>query len=449
MTDDQMALVSIKLNPDDYQPRVDQVLKDHARKAKMPGFRPGKVPMGLIKKQYGTSVLVDEVNRMIGTELYKYIDTEKLDILGNPLPAKEKSSDVNWEAPANMEFFFDMAIAPEVKLDVAKKRKFDYYKVEATEKDVENSLENIAKRNGEMTDMKEVGETDLVKVQWVELNDAGEILEGGILHSSSVAIDTIKDEDTLKLFKGKKLDEEFEVAPTKVSQNDADRAAMLGVQKGEVESVSDRFKVKIEKVQRLKPAELNEALFKKLYPDGSITDVEGLKERVREDYRNYFVGESDRKLKNDIVLALLKEADLPLPEDFLKRWLLNVNQEKQVTSEQIEAEYPQYSESLKWQLIENKVIREADIKVSEEELKEGVANHVRMQFAQYGINQADDEMMQQMVDSFMKREDEVRKVNEVLYDRKILEFFKEKCQLKEKTVDSEKFYEMLTKERQG
>ena len=126
--------------------------------------------------------------------------------------------------------------------------------------------------------------------------------------------------------------------------------------------------------------------------------------------------------------------------------MLNVNQEKEVTAEQIEAEYPQYSESLKWQLIENKVIRESGITVSEEELKEGVANHVRMQFAQYGINQADDEMMKQMVDSFMKREDEVRKVNEVLYDRKVLEFFKEKCQLKEKTIDSEKFYEMLSKQ---
>jgi trigger factor len=446
MTDDQMALVSIKLIPADYQFRVEEVLKDHAKKSNMPGFRPGKVPMGLIKKQYGTSVLVDEVNRMIGSKLYEYIESEKLDVLGNPLPAEGKQSDINWEQPGDMEFVFDMALAPEIKLDINKKRKFDYYVVEATDSDIERSLENISKRNGEMTDMKEVADADLIKVQWVELNESGEILEGGIMHSSSVAVDTIKDEETKALFIGKKLNDEFNVAPSKVSENDADRAAMLGVQKGEVGSVSDNFKIMIEKIQRLAPAELNEELFKKLYPDGSVSDLDGMKDKIREDYKNYFVGESDRKLKNDLVISLLKEADLKLPEAFLKRWLLTVNQEKNVTAEQVETEYPQYSDSLRWQLIENKVIKETGLAVSEEELREGVGHHVRQQFAQYGINQADDEMMSQMVDNFMKREDEVRKVNEVLYDQKILAFFKEQCDLNEKNTDSEKFYEMLSKQ---
>ncbi|MFT5054184.1 MAG: trigger factor, partial [Oceanospirillaceae bacterium] len=290
MTDDQMALVSIKLSPEDYEPRVEQVLKDHAKKANVPGFRPGKVPMGMIKKQYGTSVLVDEVNRMIGAKLYEYIDGEKLDVLGNPLPALDKQSDINWDKPADMEFFFDMALAPEIKIDINEKRKFDYYVVEATDTDIEKSLENISKRNGEMTDMKEIADADLVKVQWVELNDAGEILAGGILHSSSVAVDTIKDEDAKALFIGKNLDDEFNVAPSKVSENDSDRAAMLGVQKGEMESVSDSFKVKIEKIQRLAPAELNEELFKKLYADGSVADLDQMKDKIREDYKNYFVG---------------------------------------------------------------------------------------------------------------------------------------------------------------
>ncbi|MFT5053335.1 MAG: trigger factor, partial [Oceanospirillaceae bacterium] len=199
--------------------------------------------------------------------------------------------------------------------------------------------------------------------------------------------------------------------------------------------------------QRLAPAELNEELFKKLYADGSVADLDQMKDKIREDYKNYFVGESDRKLKNDLVIALLKESDLKLPEPFLKRWLLSVNAEKNVTQEQVDAEYPQYSNSLRWQLIENKVIKESGLTVSEEELREGVGHHVRQQFAQYGINQADDEMMSQMVDNFMKREDEVRKVNEVLYDQKILAFFKEKCELKDKNTDSEKFYEMLSKQQ--
>jgi trigger factor len=181
-----------------------------------------------------------------------------------------------------MEFFFDMALAPEIKLDINKKRKFEYYVVEATDSDIERSLENISKRNGEMTDMKEVADADLTKVQWVELKESGEILEGGIMHSSSVAVDTIKDEETKALFIGKKLNDEFNVAPSKVSENEADRAAMLGVQKGEVGSVSDNFKIMIEKIQRLAPADLNEELFKKLYPDGSVSDLDGMKDKIRE-----------------------------------------------------------------------------------------------------------------------------------------------------------------------
>ena len=172
-----------------------------------------------------------------------------------------------------------------------------------------------------------------------------------------------------------------------------------------------------------------------------------MKEQVRSDYRNYFSGESDRKLKNDIVLELLKEAKISLPDEFLKRWLVNVNRDKNVTPEQVESEYPQYSDGLRWQLIENKAIKENGISVSEEELKEGVGHHVRRQFAQYGINQADDEMMNEMVENFMKREEEVRKVNEVLYDQKILAHLKSKYELKEKTINSEDFYAMLQAEQ--
>lgn len=446
MKQDLLAQVTIKLDKPDYEARVTSVLKDHAKKANMPGFRPGKVPFGLIKKQYGTSVLVDEVNRMLVDKLYEFINSEKLDVLGNPLPSTDTQAKVDWENPAEMEFHYDMALAPELKLDVNKKRKFTQYVIEPTDKDIEQSLENISKRNGEMMEMTEVGDDDLVKVQWVELSEEGEIKEGGVLHSSSVAINTLNDE-MKKTFVGKKLDDVFEVKPSEVSQNDADKAAMLGVKKEDLENVSDRFKVMVEKIQRLNPAELNEELFKKLYPDGSITDVEGMKEQVRTDYKNYFSGESDRKLKNDIVLELLKEAKISLPDDFLKRWLVSVNKDKNVTAEQVEAEYSQYSDGLRWQLIENKTIKENDISVSEEELKEGVGHHVRRQFAQYGINQADDEMMNEMVENFMKREEEVRKVNEVLYDQKILAHLKSKYDLKEKTMNSEDFYAMLQKEQ--
>lgn len=438
------ARVTIKLEPADYQPQVDKTLKEHARKANMPGFRPGKVPVGVVKKMYGPSVLVDEVNKMLGNKLYEYIGKEKLEVLGNPLPSEEIQPKADWENPADMEFTYDLGLAPTIELELGKKFKFDQYVIEATEKDIETSLDNISKRSGEMVEHDTIADNDLVRVQWVELEDDGNIKEGGVMNSSSISLDNLKD-GVKKPLIGKKLEESLTVKFRDFSENEADMAAMLAVSKEELPSVNENFKITIEKIQRLKPAELNEELFKKMYPDGSVTNLDEMKEEIKADYAAYFEKESDRKLKNDIVLDLIKNTKIELPDEFLKRWLMTVGENKP-SREQVEEEYPNYKDGLKWQLIENKIIRDNDIKVSQDELKEGVRAQLRQQFAQYGIQQADDEMMNDMVDKFMKREDEVRKVNDQLYDNKVMEFFKSQATLKEKKTTSEKFYEELAKQ---
>jgi trigger factor len=442
--DELNARVTIKLEPSDYQPQVDKVLRQHAKQAKMPGFRPGKVPVSMVKKMYGPSVLVDEVNKMLGNKLYEYIEQEKLDVLGNPLPSEAVQPKADWENPADMEFTYDLGLAPKIDLNLGKKFKFDQFVIEATDKDIENSLDNIAKRSGEMVEHDTIADNDLVKVQWVELNDDESIKEGGVLNSSSISLDKLK-EDVKKPLIGKKLEDELVVAMRDFSDNEADMAAMLGVSKEELPSVNEKFKITVEQIQRLKPAEFNEEFFKKMYPDGSVSSVDELKAKVAEDYKAYFEKESERKLKNDIVLELLKNTKMDLPDEFLKRWLTTVGENKP-TKEQVEQEYPNYRDGLKWQLIENKIIKENDIKVSEEELKDGVRAQLRQQFAQYGIQQADDEMMEDMVKKFMERQDEVRKVNDQLYDDKVMAYFKNEATLKEKKIDSEKFYEQLAKE---
>ena len=442
--DDLNARVTIKLEPADYQPQVDKVLKEHARKANMPGFRPGKVPVSMVKKMYGPSVLVDEVNKMLGDKLYEYIGNEKLDILGNPLPSEAVQPKADWENPADMEFTYDLGLAPKIELELGKKFKFDQYVIEATEKDIENSLENISKRSGEMIEHDTIADNDLVSVQWVELNDDDSIKEGGVLNTSSISLDNLKD-DVKKPLIGKKLEDTLTVKFRDFSENEADMAAMLAVSKEELPGVNEKFKITIEKIQRLKPAELNDEFFKKMYPDGSVTNLDDMKAKIRADYAGYFEKESDRKLKNDIVLDLLKNTKIELPDEFLKRWLTTVG-EKKPSREQVEEEYPNYRDGLKWQLIENKIIRDNDIKVSEDELKEGVREQLRAQFAQYGIQQADDEMMDDMVKKFMQRQEEVRKVNDQLYDNKVMAYFKEQATLNEKKTTSEKFYEELAKQ---
>lgn len=442
--DDLNARVTIKLEPADYQPQVDKTLKEHARKANMPGFRPGKVPVGVVKKMYGPSVLVDEVNKMLGNKLYEYIGNEKLEVLGNPLPSEEVQPKADWENPADMEFTYDLGLAPNIELDLGKKFKFDHYVIEATEKDIETSLENIAKRGGEMVEHDTVADNDLVRVQWVELEDDGNIKEGGVMNSSSISLDNLKDEVKKPLI-GKKLEDSVTVKFRDFSTSEADMAAMLAVSKEELPSVNENFKITIEKIQRLKSAELNEELFKKMYPDGSVTNLDEMKEKIKADYASYFEKESERKLKNDIVLELIKSTKIELPDEFLKRWLMTVGENKP-SKEQVEEEYPNYKDGLKWQLIENKIIRENDIKISQDELKEGIKAQLLQQFAHYGMQQADDEMMNDMVEKFMQREEEVRKVNDQLYDQKVMDFFKEQATLKEKKTTSEKFYEELSKQ---
>lgn len=442
--DELNARVTIKLQPSDYQPLVDKTLKEHARKANMPGFRPGKVPVGIVKKMYGSSILVDEVNKILGNQLYEYIGNEKLEILGNPLPSEEVKPVADFENPADMEFTYDLGLAPKIELDLGKKFKFDYFKIEATEKDIENSLENISKRSGEMVDYDTIADNDLVKVQWVELNEDGSIKEGGVMNSSSVALDKLND-DLKKQLIGKKLEESLTVDYREFSENDTDLAAMLALTVEELQNVNGSFKITIEKIQRLKEAELNEELFKKVYPDGSVTSLDEMKAKIKVDYAAYFDQESDKKLKNDMVIDLLKNTKVELPDEFLKRWLTTVGEQKS-TKEQVEQEYPNYRDGLKWQLIQNKIIREKDIKVETDELKAGIRQQLLNQFAHYGMQQADDEMMDDMVEKFMKREDEVRKMNDQIYDQKVMDLVKSMATLTEKKVNSEKFYEMASKE---
>ena len=442
--DNLNARVTIKLAPADYQPQVEKTLKEQARKANMPGFRPGKVPVGVVKKMYGPSILVDEVNKMLGNKLYEFIENEKLEILGNPLPSEEVKPIADFENPADMEFTYDLGLAPKIDLDLGKNFKFDLFKIEATDKDIESSLENISQRTGEMIEHDTIADNDLVKVQWVELNEDGSIKEGGILNSSSVALDKLN-ADLKKQLIGKKLEESLTVDYREFSDNDTDLAAMLAVTVGELQNVNGSFKITVEKIQRLKPAELNEETFKKMYPDGSVTNLDEMKAKIKVDYAAYFNQESDKKLKNDMVINLLKNTKVELPDEFLKRWLTTVG-EKKSTKEQVEQEYPNYRDGLKWQLIQNKIIREKDIKVDMAELKAGIRAQLLQQFAQYGMQQADDEMMDDMVEKFMKREDEVRRMNDQLYDQKVMDLFKSMATLNEKKVTSEKFYEMASQE---
>lgn len=440
-TDALNGSIIIDLKAEDYVPKVDQALKSHQRKAAVPGFRPGKVPFGMIKKMYGKSVLLDEVNKILSENLYNYINEHKLNILGNPIPNNEKTGNIDFDNPSDISFVYDLGYAPEFKLDISQSQAFKFYEIKVTEEDLARALENISKRNGKLVEVEKAGENDLLHGVFTEVDNDGNVVEGGITSHANVSLANIKDESLLNTLSVLKKGETTIVDPEKISDNLTDRAAMLGITKEQAEVEGRKFKFELETIKHLEPAEINEEMLLKLYPAGDVKTVDELKAKITEDIKKYFEVESERKLKNDIVLELLKKTNLSLPDDFLKRWLLSIN-ERGATAEQIETEYESYKDGLKWQLIENKVIADHQISVNEEELKEGIRQDVLRQFAQFGMPDPGQEVMDGMIKRFMESKDEVRKVNDKLYDDKTLALYKEKFKIEKVEVTQEEFYNL-------
>ncbi len=390
----------------------------------------------------GKSVLLEEVNKILSDNLYNYINEQKLNILGNPLPNSERTGKIDFDNPKDLSFVYDLGFAPEFQLDISTAQTFKFYEIKVTAEELDKAVENIARRNGKLVDVEKAGENDLLHGVITEVDDSGNAVENGIHSHADVALARVKDDNLRNTFSLLKKGENTIVEPEKISDNATDRAAMLGISKEQEETIAGKkFKFELETIKHLEPAEINEELLNKLYPAGDVKNVDDLKKKIEDDIKKYYEIESERKLKNDIVLELLKKTNLTLPDEFLKRWLLTIN-ERGATAEQIEQEYESYKDGLKWQLIENKVISENKISVSEEELEEGIRKTVLRQFEYFGMPDPGEEVLQSMIQNFKKNQDEVRKINDKLYDEKTLALYKQKFNIQKTEVTQDEFYNL-------
>jgi len=442
-TDALNGSIIIDLKTDEYLPQVEKTLKDQQKKASMPGFRPGKVPFGMIKKAYWKPALVEEVNKIVSESLHNYISEKKLKIFGNPLPNNEKSRLFNFDNPADLSFVFDVGYAPEFQLDISQEQTFKYYEIKVTEEELAHAVDNIAKRNGKLVDVEVAGEHDLLHGIFTEVDDNGNAVENGIVSHADVALARVKDDGLRNTLSLLKKGEHVIADPEKLSDNATDRAAMLGITKEQEETIAGRkFKFELEAIKHLEPAEINEELLNNMYPAGDVKNLEDLKKKIEADIKKYFEVESERKLKNDIVLELLRISNLSLPDEFLKRWMLNINEEG-ATKEQIDQEYENgYREGMKWQLIENKIITDHQIHVNDEEIIEEIKKDILRQFEYYGMSDPGAELMQSMVTRFLQNKEDVRKITDRLYDKKILALYKEKFNIQKIEVTQEEFYNL-------
>ena len=432
------AKLKISVEAADYQEKVEQVIVNYRKTASVPGFRKGKIPMGQVKKMIGKSVLIDEVNKLLQEAIYKHITDGKLDVLGNPLPL---TTEVDWDNDSDFSFEYEMGMAPEFSVPLDQKGKFDFFKIVADTKMVDHYTTDMAKRYGKMTQPEKSALTDLMMVEFFQLDDSGAVLEGGVNHTSSVALDIVLNKKVQKSLVGLQKDSEVVVRINKDFRNDAHH--MLNISKEEIEVLDADFKLLIKSISRMEQADLDQDLFDKVFGKDEIKTAKAFKAKIKEEVEKSFVSESDNKLKNDVILHLIKKVKLDLPDEFLKRWLVASN-ENGLTMEQVEQEYSQYSDSLKWQLIENKIIKENDLEVKNEDVIAHAKELIIRNFTQYGQPAPDDDKLNEISMKVLENEEERKKVYNELYDGKTMGLYKEKFKLTEKEVSYDDFVKLAT-----
>lgn len=445
-TSDLTANLTIGIGVDDYKEKVDKSLKDLQRKAQMPGFRPGKVPMGLVKKMYGKGVLAEEVNKVIVDAMYDYIKENDLKVLGNPLPDNDKAKEIDWDNQTDFEFVYELGLSPEINLELNDDIGVNYFKIKVDDKTIDDTINDIRKRNGKFVNPETSDKQDVLDGEFVELDGDGNPIEDGLKNTTKLYIEYLKDDAIKENFTGKSVGDSIDIDLMAAVENETEMAGMLGVKKEELEQYGKNYRFTIEKISRIEPADINEDLFKSVAPDTEIADEEAFRAFIAEQIQKQYEVEVDKDFKNHVVETLLEKADLSLPEDFLKRWLIETNKENdQITPEQVEKEFVSFADSFKWQLLENHLIKKYKVEVKFEEVSEFLKNYMRNQLKQYGQQDPEEEVLNDFVKRISSNEDEVKKVYDQLFDVKMISLFKEKLKLDEKELTMEEFTNEMKK----
>jgi trigger factor len=419
------AVVKIQLLKADYQEKVENTLKNYRKKANVPGFRPGNVPVGLIKKMYGKAVLAEEVQNAISEALYNYIRENKLNILGEPLPS-ETQTPIDFETQEDFEFSFDVALSPELKFSLNKKDSIPYYNIEVTDEMVAEQAKNMASRNGNYVKVEKSEERDVIKGLLIEIQVDGTVgIEGVSVEDAVLMPSYFKNEEEKAKMIGLALGDTVVFNPAKAYDNaEAELASLLKLPKEVVKDCSSDFSFEVKEITRYEEGELNQQLFDQLYGEGVVTSEEAFKAKVRESLESQFVPESDYRFMVDAEKILVKKlADVAFPVDFLKRWMLET--EKKRSAEEVDAEMPKMIEDLKWHLMKEQIVKENNLTVTEEELLETAKKITRAQFAQYGMMSVPDDLLNGYAADMLKKEDAKRNIIDQSMSAVVAGFLKE------------------------
>ena len=437
------GVLTMTVEPADYQEKVEKTLKDYRKKAQVPGFRPGMVPMGMIKKQYGTAVKVDEVNRLLGEKLYEYVRENKIQMLGEPLPS-EKQQPQDFEKDEELTFVFDIAVAPEFKVALSGKDKVAYYTITVDDKLIDQQVQMYASQGGEFVKAEVFSGNDTITGDLRQLDDKGNTLEGGITTEGGMIMPAyIKEDKQKKLFDGCKPGDIITFNPKKAyPDNDAEVAALLKVKKEEIADVNSDFSFQVTEIRHFQPAEVDQKLFDRVFGEGTVTSEKAFREKIGEQLKAQFMGSSDYKFMQDVRAHLEKKVGkLEFPEALLKRVMLQNNKDK--GADFVEKNFDGSIKELAWHLIKEQIVAAQEIKVEDDDVKRVAMEAVRAQFAQYGMANVPDDVLENYAEEQLKKRENIDGFVDRAVDLKLTEKLKTVVKLDEKSVTLDEFNKMM------
>jgi len=442
-TDKVNGLMTVTIEKEDYQEKVEKTLKNYRKRAQVPGFRPGMVPMGMIKKQYGMAVKVDEVNRLLGEKVTEYIKENKIQMLGEPLPSEQQDA-IAFDSEEPMTFKLDIALAPEFKIELSDKDKIDYYSIKVDDKLIDDQVAMYAGQAGEMQKADVFSGNDTLTGDLRQLDGEGNTLEGGItVDSAQVMPAYVKDEAQRKLFDGCKPGDIITFNPKKAyADSDIELAALLKMKKEEVKDLTSDFSYQVTEIRHFQPAEVNQQLFDRVLGEGVVSDEQGFRQKIGEMVQGQLAMNSDYKFLMDLrAYAENKVGELTFPEAILKRVMLQNNKDK--GADFVEKNFEGSIRELKWHLIKEQLVAAQQIKVEDADLKAIANDAIRQQFAQYGMSNVPDELVEQYADEQLKKRENVEEFVNRAVDQKLTAAYKTVVKLNEKSVTLEEFNKMM------
>jgi trigger factor len=432
------TVIKININTEDYQARVEKAMKDQAKKAAIPGFRKGMVPVSHIKRMYGKNILVEEINTLLSDTLNNYLNEQQLEVLGQPLPKIDESTNYNWDFNDNFEFNYEVGLAPEFNIDFSSQDTLPVYKITVDDETLASRITNLRKSYGKMTNPDVSADDDVLYAELKQLSPDGSVFEDGISNITSVRLDQIKNDAVKATLIGLKKDDVVEIDLQEAFENDAAKiAGLLKIDETEAADLKSKFQLTVKNVNRLEESDLDQAFFDKIFGEGTVTTEEEFRAKITEELESMMVQDADNKLQAEMYTYVLNKINFELPDEFLKRWLKATNEK--LSDEELAGGYDDFAKNLKWTLIGNKIVRDNDIKVEYNDVLDLAKQRIDAQFRMYSPQPISEEQLGQYAVQFLQDKENANRIFEEAKSLKVFQYLKGVVTLEEKEITFNEF----------